>query len=240
MHRSHLNDFESTNEADYDCDSNYEFENKQSIRVPSPLSLSLLSESKLARIEPQHSSSYTSSYSNTSSTSGSSSGTSSSSRRQERYGRSSRGIRRNRDMELYGSGFDEEDEDDMDMSDEGYDSSDAYPRFRTQKRSPRRARTASPLRSPFSTYSAPLSSCSSPSFSQLSNSFPYSYSLSHPEELEDEAEISYPDTHEELQSTPSCNEALRRQWHALSLRVQFGVFRARRRMRGIVGKGKKY
>lgn len=238
MHQHHFADLESSCDAEYDCESNYELENdcyiaKQSTRVPSPLSLSLLSESKLVKSEPLHSYSYTSTYSNTSSTSGSS-GASTSSTGNERYGRS-RGARRVRAMELYGRGFDEEDEDETELSDEGYVTyEDALPRFRTHVRPSHRSRAASPLRSPVSAHSVQLSSYSSPSFLN----FPYSQSL-HPEELEDQAEISYPDSHAELQSTPSCNEVLRRQWHALSLRVRFGVLRARRRMRGIVGKGKK-
>jgi hypothetical protein len=146
-------------------------------------------------------------------------------------------------MDLYGYGYDEEEEDEMEMSDEGYDSYDASPRLRSHRHLPtRRNRASSPPRSPLSAYSVPLPSCSSPSF-------PYTYSLSHPEELDAEAEadaeISYPRLSSstdriELNHTPSCDETLRRQWHALALRVRFGVFRARRRIRGMVGKGRKY
>ncbi|KIK54413.1 hypothetical protein GYMLUDRAFT_48778 [Collybiopsis luxurians FD-317 M1] len=239
VHIAHLNDLDTSYDADYDCDSNFEFDGvympKQSIRAPSPLSLSLISESKITKGEPQHSSSYMSSYSNTSS---SSSGASTSSRGIERYGRRRRYHGRSgKDTDLYGYAYDEEEEDEMELSDEGYDSYDASPRFRSQLRLTRRTRTASPPRSPIFAYSSPLPSGSSPSF-------PLSYSLSHPEELEGEAETPFPDsnsTHDtELEHTPSCNETIRRQWQAFLLRVQFGVFRTRRRIRGIIGRGRKY
>lgn len=174
-----------------------------------------------------------SSYTSYSSTSMSFSVASTSSRYERNYGRSSRSGRK--------TGLYKEEEDEMDLADEGYDSYDASPRFQT--RSSRRVRATSPRQSPFSAYSTPLPICPSPSFSPISSSFPYSDSLPHPEELEDVDELSSDsNSSEEIERnyTPSCNEALRRQWLALALRVRIGVFRARRRMRGFVGKGRKY
>ncbi|KAF9063845.1 hypothetical protein BDP27DRAFT_213616 [Rhodocollybia butyracea] len=181
-----------------------------------------------------------SSYTSYSSASVSFSVASTSSRYGRNYGRSNRSGRK---MGLYGSGYEEEEEEDeMDLADEGYDSYDASPRFQT--RSSRRLRTASPRQSPFSAYSTPcIPLCPSPSFSPVSSSFPYSNSLPLPEELEDVDVLSSDsNSSEEIERnyTPSCNEALRRQWLALALRVRIGVFRAQRKMRGFVGKGRKY
>ncbi|KAJ3784252.1 hypothetical protein GGU10DRAFT_33899 [Lentinula aff. detonsa] len=229
-----LHDFKST-ETDFDRVSQYEYENgfnmpQQSIRLHSPLSLSLISELKATKSEPQH---LYSSSSGSSSSSGPSfsSGVSMSSRyvRAERNYR--RRDRRGRDVDLYGYGHDDEDEGETEMSHEGYDSYDASPRFRPRTRSPRRAQT----------YPLSVSSAPSPFFSPLPTSLPYTYSLPHPEEVEDE---SFPDSNStegmEPEYTPSCNEVLLRQWNSLAFRVRFSVFRTRRRIRGILGKGRKY
>ncbi|KAJ3809774.1 hypothetical protein F5876DRAFT_77424 [Lentinula aff. lateritia] len=236
MHSS--NDIRSNNTG-FNRVSHYEFESgfdmppQQSIRQHSPLSLSLISESKTTKSEPPHLYSYSSS-----SGSSSSSGTSTygQHRRAGKYYR--RGNRSGRDMDLYGYGYEEEDEDELEVSDEGYDSYDASPRFHSRTHAPRRVHTTYP----FSAYSAPSPSYPSPSFSPLPTSLPHTYSLSHPDEIEDE--ISFPDANStdgmEPEYTPSCHEALRRHCNALAFRVRFSVFRARRRMRGIVGKGRKY
>ncbi|KAF5390448.1 hypothetical protein D9757_005294 [Collybiopsis confluens] len=237
---SHLSDLGSSCNTDYDCSSNCEFDScympNHSIRVPSPLSLSLISESKFTKSEPHHSTSFASSFSTTSS---SSSGASTSGHRDGRnrrnYGRRSESRRERNPFEHR---CEEEEENEMELSDEGYDSYDASPRYRSYSRLPRRTRTLSPPRSPFFTSSSAIPTGSSPSF-------PNSYSLSHPEELNGEAEPPFPDSNstndiEPQQHTPTCNETLRRQWQSFALSVQFGVFRTRRRVRGMFGKGRKY
>ncbi|KAJ4478377.1 hypothetical protein J3R30DRAFT_2894354 [Lentinula aciculospora] len=241
MHSSH--DFVS-NDTDFERVYHHEYENgfnmpQQSIRLHSPLSLSLISESKTTKSEPpQHSWSYSSSSGSSSSSGPTSSSGASMSGRHGRAGRNHAwGNRSGRDTDLYGYGYDEEEENVIELSDEGYDSYDASPRFRSRTRSPRRAHTTYP-------FSAPTHSYTSSSFSPSPTSLPYTYSLPHPEEIEDETETSFPDSNStdgmQPEYTPSCNEALRRQWNALAFRVRFSAFRARRRMRVIVGKGRKY
>ncbi|KAG6918836.1 hypothetical protein DXG01_011241 [Tephrocybe rancida] len=61
------------------------------------------------------------------------------------------------------------------------------------------------------------------------------YSSSHRSHTPTPLTPTYTPSHEvqerEEQWTPTCAQALRRQWQAVSLRVRFGLFRARRRMR---------
>ncbi|KAJ3725260.1 hypothetical protein C8R42DRAFT_440861 [Lentinula raphanica] len=235
------NDFEST-DTNFNLVSPYEYEDgfnmpQQSIRLHSPLSLSLITELKTAKSEPQHSYSSSSGLSSSTSSELPSSSVAMMSSRRRRVGNQYRKADRcGRDFGVYGSGCEEEDEEETEISHDGYDLYDASPLYRPRTRSPRRAQSY-----PLSSYSASSPSCASPFLTPLSPSLPYTYSLPHTEEVEGE---TLPDSNStdgmEPEYTPSCNEMLRRQWNALAFRIRFSVFRARRRMRGILGKGRKY
>ncbi|KAJ7756035.1 hypothetical protein DFH07DRAFT_482628 [Mycena maculata] len=77
------------------------------------------------------------------------------------------------------------------------------------------------------------------SIQSIDSSSPYSSPSSAPYELEDDFEPSFDEEEEERgrqQDVKECKPHLdlRRQWAALSLRVQFGVFRAKKRLRSRV------
>ncbi|KIK62771.1 hypothetical protein GYMLUDRAFT_58039 [Collybiopsis luxurians FD-317 M1] len=228
MFSSHSNNIESSYDGDYDYDSSYELETsympQPSIQPPSPLSLSMITESKLTKDDLQHS------YTSSPSTSASSRG----------YGRNRRDYKRRNRNAAYRYGYDEE-EDDMciQSSDEGYDSFDTHARL-TRHHTRRARSTSPPPHSPIFPYSL-TSLTSSPS---LTTPCPPSPSrASHTDIRETEVSLESRATRDIDMHPPndspksSRNENFRRQWLSLSLQVQFGMFRARRRMRGIVGKG---